>query len=679
MKKRFFFQFTLSAILIILTPSLYSLNVTGGHRKDITSLVHSGDTVISSGEDGFIVIWNVREKAAMDRFQLTPYKIQTMVKHPSRAEICVVETAGNESSIISVWNYRFKYKLFSVESTEPVTFINYSAGGSYIITSGLNGSFLTLLDSGSGEILPSPDIPAASVSFAMTGRSERNMLLYQPEYFFQPEYRNNSGFYAGQLLYYDFASSSVTQSFRSSGYLFNPVIFGNGRFLAGIQSGAQTNGGLLVTDVVTGRSLGAYENIEEDALLCPAEDGFYCLNREKGVWNLYKFSVNSRGSLIVSQKLPLPFDGAEKINSIAYNGSVVFALKSGVAILDKQNETVPFAYNFQTLITEIAAAKNSIAFLTEGGELCLLPLDYRQLKDGQYLSLKSKSVFSRITAVTPRSVSDKTPDQFILWQSANTQDVPRLVQSNNPSSETSLNFLAGRFPIRSISSGYGRLLVLDSAGNSALYNADFSAVNTTASNARNAAPIFTFSSVGTMDAIFIDGDNILLCRSVINGNSPFLFVNSKTGETVPISYNAQAGLTAYAGKSGKIYAVALEQENFRIKTTVLGLTRSSSVKLHEYPGEDVNLSIAESAGTLAIACGGEGAIIYAKEETYFDRSEGLPVKLYGGEEFFLCLDSEGSITWHDNKTGRILALFRLYEDRWTLSNNREISGKILPF
>jgi len=676
MKKRLLFQFSLLFLFsTFLTPFVYSLNISGGHRKDITSIIHNGDTIISSGEDGFIVIWDAHGKTAMDRFQLTPYKIQTMIKHPSRAEICIIEASGDDS-IISVWNYRFKYKLFSLQSTEPVTYINYSAAGTYIITAGLNGSYLTLLDSGTGEIISAPDIPEASVTFAMTGRSERNMLLYQPEYLFQSEHETYSGFYGGQLLYYDLNSSSVTQSFRSSGYLYNPVIFGNGRFLAGIQSGVENNGRLLVTDVVTGALLGSYENVEKSALLCAAEDGFYCLSREKGNWLLLKFTVNNRGNLTISQRLPLSLDGEDAISSIAYNGDIVFAQKGAITVLDRHNEITPFTFNFQTLITEIAAGKNSIAFLTESGELCMLPLDYRLLKDEQSLTLKKKSSFSRITSVVSPSISQLT-DFYILWQSANTQNVPQAVQSNNPDYEFNLNFLIGRFPIRSITSGNGRFLVLDTAGNSSVYNAD-TITKGASSSANRVSADFTFSSIGTVDAVFVNSENFLLCRSVIRGSSPFLFINAKTGETVPVPYQAQAGLTAYTGNSGKVYAAALEQENFKLKTTVIELTTAASVKLYEFPGEDLNLSIAESGGTTAIACG-SGANIYGKDIVSFDRSEGLPVKLYGCEEFFLCLDSEGSISWHDNKTGRMLALFKLYEDKWTLSNSREISGVILPF
>jgi len=674
MKKHFLFQ--LALLFFFIAPFIYSFNNSGSHKKDITSLIHNGDTIISAGEDGFIVIWDVQLKSAIDRFQLTPYKIQSMIKHPSRAEICIIETSG-DNNIISVWNYKFKYKLFSKQSTEPVTYINYSAAGNYIIAAGFNGSYLTLLNSGTGEVSATPEIPEAAVTFAMTGKSEKNMLLYQPEYLFQSEHENFSGLYGGQLIYYDLSASSITQSFRSNGYLQNPVIFGNGRFLAGIQNENGNKGNLLITDVVTGTLLSSYD-VDRNALLCSSEDGFYCLTHEKGTWLLFKFIVNNRRNLVISQKLSLSFEREDIINSIAYNGDVVLAQNGAITGLDRNNEVVPFVFYFQTLITEIAAGKNNIALLTANGDYLLLPLDYRLLKDGQTLKLKNKSDFSRITSVILPPIISQLSDYFILWQSENTQNVPQVVQSSIPDYEDNLKFLIGRYPIRSISSGNGKFLVLDTAGNSHLYNTDI--ITKGSPSYVNHVPVdFSFTSIGTLDSTLIDSENFLLCRSVIRGSTPFLFINSKTGETVPISIPAQAGLTAFTGKSGKVYAVALEQENFKTKTTVINLTTVSSVKLYEFPGEDVNLSIAESGERTAIACGSDGANIYGKEIVSFDRTEGLPVKLLGCDDFFLCLDSEGSISWHDNKTGRMLALFKLYEDKWTLSNGREISGDILPY
>jgi WD40 repeat protein len=649
MKKIPFYRLAAFLLFFFAMP-VYAINIAGGHRDNITSLIHNGQEIISAGEDGFIVIWNAGERAALERFQLTPYAISSMVKHPQREQICIVESAGMYDYRIAVWDYKNKTKLFSLRSREPVTYINYSAGGSYIIASGFGGSSVTLLDSTTGEIY-SADVPKGNVTLAITGRTERNMLAYQPDFdYFAPVE------YSGLIFHLDTDSLSVTGSFRAPGNLLSPIIFGNNRFLAGLNAD-----GLIIVDAATGEIYGSMENIERSALLYSSDDGLYCLSQSGNNPVLYRFTINNRGNLVTDTRVSLS-SGASRISLFAYNGGAVFASGSSLLLPDRQNRVTPLAFGFQTGITEIARTDNMIAFLTENNELCFLPVDYHLIQDKRDLTLERKNGYSRITSLPGDG------DKFILWQSSTTQYAPWIVNANNEIDEYNLGF-PSRFPLRSVSSINNRILVLDSAGNSYLYNTD---------NLDERAS-FVFSSIGAIDASFINDENFLLSRSVISGNSPFLYVNVNTGETVPFLYNAQAGIMSYTGKSGSIYAAAVELDFDGTKTTVINLyaaarTRTgASVKILEYPGQDARLSIAESGSSLAVSYG-EGAAIYGETVIHFERTQGFPQILLGSDNFFICLDSEGNISWHDNVTGNLLAVFSLYEENWTLSNGREISG-----
>ena len=665
MKNTFLFRFfSFPVFLFFLTAALYAQNTAGGHRGNITALIHKGNSVISSDEDGFIVIWDIGQRAASVRFQLTTYRIQTVAAHPVRDEICVVETGGVGNYRVSAWNYALKQRLFSVFSKEPVVFINYSAGGNFIIASGLNGP-LSLLDSSTGQIISSPNIPPGNVSFGITGRAERNMLIYQSEH---QDYSQRAG-YTGQILYVDFETGSVTGRFQAPGNMSNPVILGNNRFLAGIRADD-----LLLVDAASGEIFDTVANIGRNALLCPADDGFYCLRQRGSTSSLYRYAVDTSGKLIVRQEQTLSFGSDGPADLIAHNGSVVFASSTGnVLLLAQQNRIIPMKYTFQRRVTEIAAGNSSLAFLTEDGSLGFIPLDYRLIQRSASFTVTQKDGYSRITAL---SLSGE--DRFILWQSDNTQLAPQLINLNQYTNGDSLDFLAGRFPLLSISAFNNKLLALDTGGNVTIRTTD----NLSSASIFSEAD-FTFSSVRTIDGTLINDEYFILCRSVINNNSPFLLVNYRTSETVPVSYPAQAGITVYAGLSGNVYAGAVERDSDGIKTTVLRLpqissasVRNGAARVFEYRGEATHLSIAESQGNIAIACGSEGAQILANETINMERTEGLPVKLSGYEWFFLSLDSEGNIAWHDSTTGKLLAVFRLYENRWTLSSGREISGRL---
>ena len=51
---------------------------------------------------------------------------------------------------------------------------------------------------------------------------------------------------------------------------------------------------------------------------------------------------------------------------------------------------------------------------------------------------------------------------------------------------------------------------------------------------------------------------------------------------------------------------------------------------------------------------------------------GLPLKIVDGNRWFIVLDAEGSITWYNSQTGKLLAVFRLYPDLWVLERDGQI-------
>jgi len=665
MKNIFLKAFSFLILQVFSITALNALSTAGGHRGNITALIHKRNTVISAGEDGFIVLWNVNQRAASVRFQLTTYRIQSVVSHPQKDEICIIESGGLNNYRISAWNYSLRQRLFSIYSAEPVGFINYSAGGNFIIACGLNGNPISLLDSAAGQVIAVPDIPPGNVSFATTGRSERNMLIYQSEH---EDYQERSG-YSGQILYYDIDSFSVTGVFQAPGNMSNPVIFGNNRFIAGINSD-----GLLLVDAASGEVFDTIASMDRNVLLCPTDDGFYTL-RQRGISAaLNRYSVDRNGRLISRQELSLNLSASGPVSVIAYNGSVVLSSSNGnILFLDRQNKIISAEYHFQTRVTEIAAGDKAIAFLTENGDLSFLPIDYRLIQVSAPFAMTQKYGYTKIT---PVSVSGE--DRFILWQTDNTREAPQLLTTNQQADSRDLAFLFGRFPLLSISALNGRLLVLDTGGNITVRSTD----SLSPSNSPSTGS-FTFSSVGAIDGTLINNEYFLVSRSVIGDNSPFIFVNIETSETVPVPYPAQAGLTVYAGSSGNAYAEAIERDNGGIKTTVVvfprvssaGMRAGSAVRLFEYRGEASHFSMAESEGNLAIACGSDGAVIFADDIASMERTDGLPVKLFGYDRFFISLDSEGNIAWHDNRTGRLLAIFSLNGNKWTLSTAREISGE----
>jgi hypothetical protein len=176
-----------------------------------------------------------------------------------------------------------------------------------------------------------------------------------------------------------------------------------------------------------------------------------------------------------------------------------------------------------------------------------------------------------------------------------------------------------------------------------------------------------------MDAAFIDRDHIIIGRSAVSGNTPFLMINISNGETVPIAYPSTIGAKVLRGRDNTIYGAVVEQDRGISTTTLIRLNTldpSFSTPLVEYQGEDTAFAFAESGGNLAFSLGGDGAAVYNSQAIVpFERSDGLPFKLIDGIRHFISIDEEGNICWHNPRTGGLEAFLRLYDDGWILEKS----------
>jgi hypothetical protein len=145
-------------------------------------------------------------------------------------------------------------------------------------------------------------------------------------------------------------------------------------------------------------------------------------------------------------------------------------------------------------------------------------------------------------------------------------------------------------------------------------------------------------------------------------------IDTRTRETVPLPSSASIGAQLYRGPSGTVYAVTLDERAGGLRTSIVRIESqgtANSRPLVEYPGEEAGLSIAEADGFMASTPGG---IYHPGGMIGFERGPALPQSITGGDLYFIVLDEEGGISWHDPRTGEMLALFRLYEDEWTLGS-----------
>jgi hypothetical protein len=626
--------------------------------------------ILSAGDDGFIERWDLRgakgpakvptEPALFptDRFQISPYAISAMVKHPEKSELCAVENGGLGRYRISVWNYPEKERRFTLSFPDPLRYVTYSASGSFIIVSGMNG--LVFIDSVTGETLPGdPFTGLGSISLAVTGRSERSMLVYLQ---------------AGFISYWNLESGDEASRRNAPANLSSPVLFGSNRYLAGIDAG-----GLVILDAVSAEIVIRNPAVPRTAFLSAENDSteLACLIPGTGkAPEYFKWEIDQDENLAVREHFFLPSHPEITSFLVSQDGRGIYGTASGEAGIvnaaraakprfdaSAQAGTPGFSPDDQDRIVEAAVSGGSIAFFTENKRLGFLPLNYSRVNGS--VPLAATSGYTRI--------SGTGGDQFLFWDTERGGRLPLVVQAGGDLSGERGDFIEkpGTRPLLSASVRDGKVLMLDSSGNVLIYGAG--------------KRIFTHVSRDAMDAAFIDDENIILARSAVSGNAAFLKINTVNGETVPIDIPASAGVRVYSGASGKVYGAVI-RENTRgaynshggtgLKTAIFALDTakpSLSRMLAEYSGEDTYFAIAESGGIAAAILEGDRAAAFPedKKSFHFERSPGLPLRLLDGGSFFISLDSEGAICWHEQKTGKLLAVFRLYGDAWMMHTERE--------
>jgi WD40 repeat protein len=601
--------------------------------------------VLTAGMDGFLGIWNVKTFAAVDRFQVSPYPVRSMILRPGKSQIALVESDGVGTYRISAWDYGLKQNLFTLRFRDPVTFINYSAAGNFLIVAGSARAGVVFIHPETGAALDSPPNQTGNIVFAATGRSERTMMTYAS---------------SGRITYWELNTGRMIQNSVSPPNLGSPILFGNNRYLCGTDSN-----GLVVLDAVTGKELARDRNVDRGKLFPVASSdlleflylGTLHNSANRGTITLTHYAITTSGTLEGSNRptvsaMPLISSGVG-----AGGGSVALGtVDGGVWIFAAAHpEPQPLNRARLTRIQSAAVSGDSLAFLTGDGHISILPLDFHQIRDRDTINLENSKGNTHISG------DPSTRGRFLFWQSGDTRSYPVLVNGAGTRARTDsiLGRLALRHPLRSVSLLDNQILLLDSAGN-------ITVLSTETGNSK-----FTYAATDPLDVAFFDSENIIIGHADLSQNAPFFLVNTITEETVPFNYPATVGAKLYRASDGSVYGGVVEGSSDSATTALLLLDIESpeaSKRLVEYQGEDTSFLVAQSGDSLASTIGGSGPTLHSSRGfAAFERTPSLPENLIGCENYFIVLGKDGSINWHNNASGSLLARLWLLETEWILN------------
>jgi len=630
----------------------------GGHRGAVTALfLDEYGNIFSTGEDGFVGLWY--GQSVEERHQISRYGIQDFAFRPGKPHLAVIERGGFDLYRVSAWDYETRENLFTLRFRDPISFINYSAAGGFLILArGGARAGVILIDPETGEELASPEGLSGPLAFAATGRGERVMITYRA---------------TGILSYWDVVTGEELHRFDVPANIRSPVLFGNNRFLGGID--AQ---GLLVLDAATGFVLARNRSISDGIVFTGNSDTadargfvqFYSLSFARGSAVVYRMEINLDGRLNTLNRRTVPAAAGRVTSVTAGNGEdIILGTSDGILWVMGRTGARAMSTGNTRLIVEAAASSSAIAFICENGTLGYIPLDFTLFNSGDVLSLREAGVYNRIVS----SQADAPDSGFLFWRPGMAGSTPVLkTLSGSPkaalASLTPLNQPPLRFPLRSAAMMGNSILFLNTTG-------ALSVVDKRSGNVR-----FTHSLPGSLDATFINEDTVIFARSAVAGNTPFFMIHIPTGETVPLAYPAVVGTRVYRGSGGTIYGAVINHAGGALQTSIIRLNTSAPLRsetLVEYGGEDPYFTMTESGGSLASTLGSGEAVLFRNLEMIaMERGRGLPLNIIDGGRWFIVLDGDGGITWHDNQTGSLLAAFRLGPERWVLERGREvISGR----
>jgi hypothetical protein len=466
--------------------------------------------------------------------------------------------------------------------------------------------------------------------------------------------------------------------------LRGPLVFGNYRFLAGddgdklfvidavsgktfFETGAAPGGVLLEAEGAAAFTRVSYSGGEN-------EDGGGVLKRED-------FTVNSAGAVECGETL-IPLDGG--FSAAAALDGRRFLAGRGDGRLALVEEGGPFFFSFmeQTHVLDAAASPSgAIALVFENGYGAFIPGGFEGLFEAD--SVDSIDLFSTGPA---NRISAGSEDAFLFWRRGGegvltgSKNIFPFVKTpagvevpNGNVGGYVIDGSASLKPLRSAAINGDRVLFLDISGGINIFSL------------KDRRRLFSYTSALSMDAIFSGERGILIaCNAeAVSGASPFLLADTVSGETLPAAYPALAAFTLYKDSAGNIYAAVLkaaeEYVKEGVKTEVImfdARTPEASKTIFGCRGEDTDFSFVECGdGGERFACnaGGGDAFIISAGDTgeggTVDRSPAFPQKLLPQKNgAFAALGGEGTLSWYDGATGRLLAMLRFYENEWLLSS-----------
>lgn len=594
---------------------------TQAHQSAITTLTvpDSSGAFYSAGKDGFLTKWTPIYGQG-EHYQLTDLEIRMVAVHPNGTDVAVYETDGYTLHRISVWNWKTQTRKYAKRFNTTITYLNYTAKGSYLVVGTASVSGTYFFESSMGRQVKKIKEGTGIISLFITGQTEKSSVTYSP---------------SGLLTYYNMSSGTQKNSFTAESGLSQLTFFNNNLFLAGVK-----NNSIYITDALTGTVLSRVSAKNPILIPSPADTGLYYIETENRSF-LIKQIQNDNNLSVAGPVTIRTFTGPQ-------SNSIVAAVKSDNNIIAGTADGHLFSISIDPLYLTAEAQKitenryQKIYDAASYGEEF-----YFLTKDTVYSSSYTTGAVSKVTENANYTNFTVYKDTIIFWSKGTRQSIKQV----SPTTNAAKVLFTPRNDIQTLQIYNDTLVYIEGSSTVNIYD-----MNT-------GSQTEIYRGTGIQDAVLYNNQMIIAKSAASEPKSPLISVDLTTKETVmlPVSGDVAYSLSYDpAVTNAPVYFINISVEGNSKKTAVGAYypTRRSMNQILQLADEDTNAFIYLYGTTLYTNMGKTQVRSYnvqSRRESQLNRSASLPLKITRNRTHVVVLNRDGSISWYKQGNGTILA------------------------
>ncbi|SFI52623.1 WD40 repeat [Treponema bryantii] len=624
-----------ASFFLIFSLSAQSHISTQSHQAQVTQVAPvsargTDGSYYTASDDGFVIKWTFDGQG--EHYQFSDIAIKLIAVSPDGNEIALYETDGGSINRITVWDWKTLSRKYLKKFSDSITSLSYSSKGTYLIAGTASVDGAVFIKTQGWQIVDKIKANTGIVSYIHTSGTEKTCVFYSP---------------SGNLSFYDFMTGKLKQKMQIVKGLSQPVMYNENRFFAGVRDGS-----IYIT--ASGKTIASVAANNPIIISTEADYNLYYLetdgrgNYEVKMLESMEDNKVSNPRQVKSLKGPrgsgIITAARKDATNIYFGGKNGSVYKSEVEATITTNTMVEMTENTYSKIYGMAPAEDDFYFLTTNAI-------YRSSYDTGVISkLSSTSGETDIISYKDNSV--------ILWSQSEKTPV-KLVDLDKKTSTVLFTPKNSVQKVRLCSvEGNDYLIEIESNSVVNLYDMQkgtFSEV---------------YSGTGIQDAVYMNNKLVYIAKSAAtNPQTPLLYVNPETMETVPINF--RGNVTYALSTDGKtIYGLYILSDDTGRNTYVFSYNvyTKQMTNILKFAEEDAEAFTYLNGNNLFTNIGRNKVYCYnlsTKKRFAYNRSASIPKTLCLNSRRAVILNSNGSISWCGTTDSKLLADWYLTkDDQW---------------